>query len=298
MRNSKLISIFAAATAGHTCRDITDDMKIKVVKVGGNVVEDDRMLGIFATDFARMEGARILVHGGGVMASSLQKRLGNEPVMVGGRRVTDAQTLEIVTMVYAGWCNKHIVATLQKNGCNAVGLCGADGSAIKASRRPPVTTTDSETGEVHETDYGYVGDIAADGVNTRFLESLLEQGITPVLCAITHDGAGNLLNTNADTIASSVAEALSSNGHGHEVELTYCFEKQGVLYDKDDPDSVIPEITPGIYASLKSEGRVADGMIPKLDNAFKAIGNGVSRVVIKHACNLGNATGTAIIGHR
>lgn len=275
--------------------NITGLMKIDIVKIGGNVVDNEQMLQSFAKDFAAMEGARILVHGGGVMASSMQKRLGMEPVMVAGRRVTDAQTLEIVTMVYAGWCSKHITAALQKNGCNAIGLCGADGNTIRATRRPPVRITgtkDDASGTVRETDYGFVGDIIPAGVNVRFLESLVNQGMTPVLCAITYDGNGNLLNTNADTIASSVAEALAEAGH--ETVLTYCFEKDGVLYDKDDPDSIIMEITPALYTTLKAEGRVADGMIPKLDNAFKALQNGVSRVVIKHAANLGNTRGTAI----
>lgn len=274
----------------------TERMRINVIKIGGNVVENEPMLQEFAKDFAAVEGAKILVHGGGVMASGLQKRLGMEPIMVEGRRVTDAQTLEIVTMVYAGWCSKHITASLQKNGCNAIGLCGADGKIIQATRRPPVKMTlasgQSQDKEVREIDYGYVGDIAPEGINERLLESFIEQGITPVLCAITYDGRGNLLNTNADTIASSVAESLAKAGH--DTILTYCFEKDGVLYDKDDPDSIIPEITPRIYDGLKVEKRVADGMIPKLDNAFKALGNGVSRVIIKNAGNIGNSTGTTV----
>lgn len=272
-------------------------MKINVIKIGGNVVENEQMLQGFAEDFAQTDGAKVLVHGGGVMASGLQKRLGMEPVMIAGRRVTDAQTLEIVTMVYAGWCNKHVVATLQKAGCNALGLCGADGNAIQATKRPPVKVAadgNDETSGTREIDYGFVGDIKPSGINVNLLKNLLGQGITPVLCAITYDGDGNLLNTNADTIASSVAEALA--GAGLETELTYCFEKDGVLYDKDDQSSVIPEITPDLYAKLKSEGRVADGMIPKLDNAFRAIGKGVSKVVIRSARNLNIPAGTTIIG--
>lgn len=274
-------------------------MKINVIKIGGNVVDNEEMLKRFARDFASMDGARILVHGGGVMASALQRKMGMEPVMVAGRRVTDGQTLEIVTMVYAGWCSKHITAILQSAGCNAAGFCGADGNLVRATRRPPVNiTTLEKDGESHtrKVDFGSVGDINHDGVNAVFLENMLEQGITPVLCAITHDGQGNLLNTNADTVASSVAEALAVCGH--ETELVYCFEKNGVLYDMDDPESVIPEITPELYSSLKDGRRVADGMIPKLDNAFKALERGVSKVVIKHACNLCNSTGTVILGHK
>ena len=268
-------------------------MKIEVVKIGGNVVENEELLQNFASDFTSLGGNMILVHGGGVMASGLQKRLGIEPVMIAGRRVTDARTLEIVTMVYAGWCNKHVTATLQKYGCNALGLCGADGKAILAARRPPVKVALTGEAEIREVDYGFAGDISPEGVNVPLFESFLNRKIMPVLCAITYDGNGNLLNTNADSVASAVAEALA--GAGHETILTYCFEKKGVLEDKNDPDSVIPEITPEYYETPKSEGRVADGMIPKLDNAFKALANGVSKVVIRSATDLGNPTGTSII---
>ena len=272
--------------------------KLTIIKVGGKIVEEADTLAQLLTDFAQIPGLKILVHGGGVMASSLQKRLGIEPVMIAGRRVTDARTLEIVTMVYAGWCNKHVTATLQKYGCNALGLCGADGKAILAARRPPVKVPPVKvalTGEaeIREVDYGFAGDISPEGVNVPLFESFLNRKIMPVLCAITYDGNGNLLNTNADSVASAVAEALA--GAGHETVLTYCFEKKGVLEDKNDPDSVIPEITPEYYETLKSEGRVADGMIPKLDNAFKALANGVSKVVIRSATDLGNPTGTSII---
>lgn len=271
-------------------------MKINIIKVGGNVVEDERMLQDFACRFAALEGPKVLVHGGGKMTSAMQKNLGIEPVMIAGRRVTDARTLEIATMVYAGWCNKHTVASLQKNGCNAIGLSGADGKAVTASKRPPVMVAmpDAAGQETsRQVDYGFVGDIMPDGVNTSLLEMLLERGMTPVLCAITYDGDGSLLNTNADTVASSIAEAFASAGH--ETTLTFCFEKDGVLEDKDDPDSIIPEITPQYYEALKAERRVADGMIPKIDNAFRAIRHGVSRVVIKNAGNLLNAKGTSII---
>ena len=286
---------------------------IKVVKIGGNVVDNPVLLKEFVRDFAAMPGMKVLIHGGGVMASKMQKDMGMVPVMVEGRRVTDEETLKVVTMVYAGWCNKNIVALLQAEGCNAIGLTGADGNAITAAKRPPVHVESLDT----EVDYGYVGDVTAGSVNASFIYSLLEKGIVPVFNAINHDGNGNLLNTNADTIASSVAIALagyryrspkdvccrceecthcSDDGRlTHETELIYCFEKDGVLYDKDDDSSVIPEIDRGKFAQLKAEGRVADGMIPKLANSFKAIDSGVARVIIKHARNVLGTTGTTLV---
>ena len=286
---------------------------IRIVKIGGNVVDNPELLKEFVKDFAAMPGMKALVHGGGVMASQMQKSMGMTPVMVEGRRVTDEATLKVVTMVYAGWCNKNITALLQAEGCNAIGLSGADGNAIKARKRPPVHV--ESLGE--DVDYGYVGDVTGDSVNAGFIYSLMERGIVPVFNAINHDGEGNLLNTNADTIASSVAIALadyryrsprevccrceecthcSDDGRlTHETELIYCFEKDGVLYDKDDDSSVIPEIDRERCAELKAEGRVADGMIPKLTNSFKAIDSGVARVIIKHARNLNNSKGTTLV---
>ena len=283
---------------------------IKVVKIGGNVVDNPELLKEFVKDFAAMPGMKVLIHGGGVMASQMQKSMGMTPIMIEGRRVTDEDTLKVVTMVYAGWCNKNIVALLQGAGCNAIGLCGADGNAIKAAKRPPVEVA----GQM--VDYGYVGDVKAESVNASFVYSLIERGIVPVFNAINHDGEGNLLNTNADTIASSVAIALAGHKYRnrwevcsacencthcsddgrltHEVELIYCFEKDGVLYDKDDDASVIEQIDKAKFAQLKEEGIVADGMIPKLTNAFKAIDSGVSRVIIKHARNLLNEKGTTL----
>ena len=286
---------------------------IRVVKIGGNVVDNPELLREFVKDFAAMPGMKILVHGGGVMASQMQKEMGMVPQMIEGRRVTDEETLKVVTMVYAGWCNKHITALLQAQGCNAIGLCGADGNVIKAMKRPPVYV--ESMGQ--DVDYGYVGDVNADSVNAGFVYSLLERGIVPVFNAINHDGAGNLLNTNADTIASSVAISMANYRYRsprevccrceectqcsddgrltHETELIYCFEKDGVLYDKDDDGSVIPEIDKTRFAELKAEGIVADGMLPKLTNSFKAIDSGVARVVIKHARNLLNNKGTVLI---
>ena len=285
---------------------------ITVVKIGGNVVDNPELLRDFVKDFAAMPGMKILVHGGGVMASQMQKSMGMAPIMIEGRRVTDEETLRVVTMVYAGWCNKNIVALLQGVGCNAIGLCGADGNAIMTEKRTPVFV-DSLGKEV---DYGFVGDVKAESVNAGFIYSLLERGIVPVFNAINHDGDGNLLNTNADTIASSIAIAMARHKYRqrwevcsacedcthcsddgrltHEVELIYCFEKDGVLYDKDDDSSVIPEINKEKFAELKAEGIVADGMIPKLSNSFKAIENGVSRVIIKHARNVLNEKGTTL----
>jgi acetylglutamate kinase len=289
---------------------------IKVIKIGGNVVDNPELLKKFARDFAEMPGMKILVHGGGVMASQMQKSMGMVPQMIEGRRVTDEETLKVVTMVYAGWCNKNITALLQSERCNAIGLSGADGNAIRASKRAPMKVQNAQTGEDMMVDYGYVGDVTAESVNAKFLYSLLERGITPVLCAINHDGEGNLLNTNADTIASSVAVAMANYRYRsprevcckcedcthcsddgrltHLVNLIYCFEKDGVLYDKDDDTSVIPEINEEYFAQLKAEGRVADGMIPKLSNAFKAISNGVNKVIIKHALNLNSNIGTTL----
>lgn len=285
---------------------------IKIVKIGGNVVDNPELLREFVKDFAAMPGMKALVHGGGVMASQMQKSMGMTPQMIEGRRVTDEDTLKVVTMVYAGWCNKNITALLQAEGCNAIGLSGADGNAIKARKRPPVHV--ESLGQ--DVDYGYVGDVTGESVNAGFIYSLMERGIVPVFNAINHDGEGNLLNTNADTIASSVAIALANYRYRsprevccrceecthcsddgrltHETELIYCFEKDGVLYDKDDDTSVIPEIDRERFAQLKAEGRVADGMIPKLTNSFKAIDMGISKVIIKHARNLGNDKGTVL----
>lgn len=285
---------------------------IKVIKIGGNIVDNPELLREFVKDFAAMPGMKILVHGGGVMASQMQKAMGMIPQMIEGRRVTDEETLKVVTMVYAGWCSKNIAALLQAEGCNAIGLSGADGNAIKALKRAPVYV--ESLGQ--DVDYGYVGDVTAESVNAKFIYSLLERGIVPVFNAINHDGEGNLLNTNADTIASSVAIAMANYKYRtprevcsrceectfcsddgrltHITDLIYCFEKDGVLYDKVDDSSVIPEITKERFAELKAEGVVADGMIPKLSNSFKAIDSGVRRVVIKHARNLLNVKGTIL----
>lgn len=256
---------------------------MKVVKIGGNVVDNEPMLRQFCRDFAALEGPKVLVHGGGVMASGIQQALGQKPIKIEGRRVTDEETLKVVTMVYAGWCGKHIAALLQKEGCNAISLAGCDASVIKASKRAPRTLSDGVT----VVDYGFVGDVKASSVNVELVEGLVNMGIVPVFCAINHDGEGNLLNTNADTIASSVAAALGA-------ELIYCLEKKGVLMDKDDDSSVIPSITPADFKRLSADGIIADGMLPKIENSFKAIREGARNVVIKHAEDLLNDNGTLL----
>lgn len=254
--------------------------KITVVKIGGNVIDNADALQRFAADFAKLPGRKILVHGGGKEATRMSARLGIETKMIDGRRVTDKETLDVVTMIYAGLVNKRIVAMLQAQGCNAIGLCGADGNAIKATRRKPAPI-----------DYGYVGDIAPDDVNDRFIADMLEKGLTPVFCAITYDGMGGLLNCNADTVASSVATAASMIAP---TDLCFCFEKAGVLENIDDPSSVIRHIDSSTYSGLKASGKVNLGMLPKIDNAFAAIDAGVASVIIKRSDDLLKQSGTNI----
>lgn len=255
-------------------------MSIKVIKIGGNVVDNPDALKRFITDFASLPGKKILVHGGGKEATRLSARLDIPTTMIEGRRVTTRETLDVVTMVYAGLVNKRVVSMLQEAGCNAIGLSGADGNVIKATRRKP-----------NPIDYGYVGDIDPANVNTEFIGTLLEAGVTPVFCAITHDGNGTLLNCNADTIASSVALGASRI---ESTDLIFCFEQKGVMRDIDDPESLIPHITPPLYAELKASGVVNKGMVPKIDNAFAAIEAGVNSVTITHSDSLTRPTGTTI----
>lgn len=253
---------------------------VKVFKIGGNVVDNPEALDRFLTEFATIAGPKILVHGGGKEATRLSKRLDIPTTMIEGRRVTDRATLDVVTMVYAGLINKRIVAALQARDCNALGLTGADADCIRATKRP-----------ANPVDYGYVGDIDPANINDLYIEYVLRQEIVPVFCAITHDGKGNLLNCNADSVASAVAVATSRIAP---VELIYCFEKTGVLRDVNDEESVISIITPAIFASLKEEGVIADGMIPKIDNALSAIARGVESVTIKHSDNILRDLGTTI----
>lgn len=237
---------------------------LKIVKIGGNIINDAEALGHFIKEFSKLEGLKLLVHGGGNLASEVSKGLGIEVKKVDGRRITDQQTLDVVTMVYAGRLNKTIVAQFQANGCNALGLSGADGNAIQSIKRP-----------VKSIDYGFVGDVIK--VNTSLLQVLLKEGIVPVFCALTHDKQGQLLNTNADTITSELSVALASE---YDVELYYCFEKNGVLTDVNDDDSVIKALNFESYQSLFKQGVIADGMIPKLDNCFNALQKNVSKVCI------------------
>lgn len=255
---------------------------IRIFKIGGNVIDNPDALEAFLKEFAAVEGKKILVHGGGKESTRLSKRLGIETTMINGRRVTDRATLDVVTMVYAGLVNKRIVSILQSMDCDAIGLCGADGNAIKATRRNP-----------EPVDFGYVGDIATEGINTGFILSLLESGLTPVFCAINHDGAGTLLNCNADSVAGALAEGLARVA---QIELIYCFEQKGVLSDIDDPDSVIAEITPTVYDNLKEKGIIGGGMIPKVENAIKAVEKGVAAVIIRGSVNINDSSGTKISG--
>ena len=256
---------------------------LTVVKVGGAVVEDPASLSVLLDGFERIEGAKVLVHGGGRSATRLATRLGLTQTMVGGRRVTDAETLDVVTMVYGGLVNKQIVAGLQARGVDAIGLTGADGDAIRSRQRPPVRVADPEVpGGARVVDYGWVGDV--ERVRASWLADLIADGAVPVVAPLTHDGAGHLLNTNADTIASAVACALAAEGAGAwDVTLTYCFERRGVLRDPEGPDAqdnVIPHIAASELPALVASGTVAGGMLPKLENAFAALRAGVKHVVI------------------
>ena len=254
--------------------------QLKIFKIGGAVIDDEPNLRGFLKLFSAISGQKILVHGGGKGASDMMTNLGIAPHMVNGRRVTDAATLEIVTMFYAGKTNKQIVAGLQKLGVNALGLSGADGNVIQAVRRP-----------VREINYGFVGDLDETSINAGLIHQLLELGLTPVFCPINHDGHGQLLNTNADTIAASLAKALSTH---YAVELHFCFEKNGVLADVNDNQSVIPKITIASYAGLKQQGVIAAGMLPKLENAFDALSYGVEKVIIEHALHINGTLKTEL----
>ncbi len=238
--------------------------RLSIVKVGGNLIEDAGKLSHLLKLFSKMEGNSILVHGGGKKATELGNKLGIESQMINGRRITDAQSLDVAIMVYGGLVNKKIVAQLQGFRTNAIGMSGADGNSILAIKRP-----------VAEVDFGLVGDVRQ--VDSEKIEALLKTGFTPVFCALTHDGSGQLLNTNADTIAAELAIALS---HNFETTLFYCFEKKGVLKDVEDENSVITQIDSKTYDSLVANGTIADGMLPKMHNCFHALQNKVSKVCI------------------
>lgn len=241
--------------------------KLTIVKVGGKIVEDPETLSVLLADFAKIEGRKILVHGGGRSATRMSERLGIPTKMVDGRRITDDDTLRVVTMVYGGLVNKTIVAMLQSEGINAVGLTGADMNIVRSNKRP-----------VRAIDYGWVGDVRA--VDGKAIATLVENGYCPVVAPLTHDGKGHLLNTNADTMAAAVAMEASKT---YDVSLMFCFEKKGVL---DAEGNVITSITPALYKQLKADGTIADGMIPKLDNAFECIAAGVTSVVITESTQI------------
>lgn len=254
--------------------------RVKVIKIGGNVIDNAEAFELFMERFAKIEGAKILVHGGGKIATRMAKDMGVETTMIEGRRVTDKAMLDIVVMTYAGLLNKQVVAALQRHGCNAIGLSGADGNVIKAKKRA-----------ANPIDFGYVGDIDPANVNDSLLKVLLESGITPVFCAIMHDGEGLLLNCNADTVASSVALGASRIAP---TELHYCFEKRGVLRDIDDENSLIELVTEENFVALKAEGVINSGMIPKVENALKAVREGVTCVCIKSSDEVMSDSGTYI----
>ncbi|WKL43677.1 acetylglutamate kinase [Flavobacterium sp. ZE23DGlu08] len=239
---------------------------VTLIKIGGNIIDNPTELSQFLSDFSKIGGYKVLVHGGGKSATKMAESIGLVHQMIDGRRITDAAMLDVVVMIYAGQINKNIVAQLQANSTNAMGFSGADGNLIQSDKRNHPTIN-----------YGFVGDVKK--VNTQLLETLLSNGIVPVFCAITHDGKGQLLNTNADTIASELAIALSEV---FDVTLNYCFEKPGVLYDAEDDSSVIENINQELYSKLKAEKAIHSGMIPKLDNCFNSLSKGVQKIKIGH----------------
>ena len=253
--------------------------KLTIVKVGGAVVEDEAQLSQLLKDFSAIEGKKVLVHGGGRRATQVAASLGIESKMVGGRRITDADMLNVVTMVYGGLVNKNLVARLQANGVNALGLTGADIDVIRSHKRPLKDGID----------FGFVGDV--DRANGQILSKLIEEGIIPVMAPLTHDGEGHILNTNADTIASETAKALAPY---YDVTLIFSFEKKGVLRNPDDDDSVIPVITRADFIKYKEDGTISGGMLPKIENALAAIDAGVSRVIITLATAIDGNAGTVI----
>lgn len=258
---------------------------INIIKIGGNIVDSETELDAFLQQFAALTGPKVLVHGGGKVATRIGDSLGIVSKYVDGRRITDADTIDLVTMVYGGLINKKIVARLQALGCNAIGITGADANLIPAAKRP-----------VKEVDYGFVGDVKSSKISAAAWQLLLDNGLIPVVAPLTHDEAGSMLNTNADTMAQEVAKALSSS---YAVNLIYSFEKSGVLLDVNDDNSRIPVLKPAYYQQLKTEQKIFAGMIPKLDNAFAAIGSGVQKVIIGNARELSQlisgSAGTTII---
>lgn len=248
--------------------------KLYIIKIGGALIDNEALLNQFLGQFAEIREKKILVHGGGKLATTLADKLGIEQKMINGRRVTDKETLDIVTMVYAGGINKNIVEKLQQKKCNAVGFSGADGNLIKAKKR-----------EHPEIDFGYVGDINKKSVNRKLVSKLMKLDLVPVFSAITHDKKGNLFNTNADTIASVLAQALSEK---YEVELLYCFDKEGVLEDIENPESLIRNVSEEKFITLKEQGKLHKGILPKLENALGAVKNKVNKVFLIKETELKN----------
>ncbi|KPH13160.1 acetylglutamate kinase [Chryseobacterium sp. ERMR1:04] len=248
--------------------------KIYIIKIGGALIDDEKLLNEFLEQFSEISEKKILVHGGGKLATTLADKLGVEQKMINGRRITDKDTLDIVAMVYAGSINKNIVAKLQQKNCNAIGFSGADGNIIQAKKR-----------NHPEIDFGFVGDIEKESINEKLLSEFINLDLIPVFSAITHDKKGNLLNTNADTIASVIAQALSGI---YDVELLYCFDKEGVLGDVEDPKSVIPSVSEDEFSVLKREGKLHKGILPKLENALAAVKNNVNKVFLIKETQLKN----------
>ena len=254
------------------------NFQLTIVKVGGKIIEEPDALKVLLKDFSRIAGYKMLIHGGGRTATELAEKLGVKSKIVNGRRVTDEETLKIATMVYAGLVNKRIVAQLQAIGVDAIGLTGADMNVVLSQKRP-----------VTDIDYGFVGDVKE--VNARVLSELINQSYTPVLAPLTHDGEGNLLNTNADTVAAEVARSLV---YDFNIRLIYCFEKKGVLMNENDENSVIRTLDSELYRQYKEGGIIRDGMIPKLDNAFRAFASGVREIIITSAAEINTGRGTYI----
>jgi acetylglutamate kinase len=238
--------------------------KLSIIKIGGNIINEDRALASFLSDFSKIKHAKILIHGGGKTASKLNEKLGIKTIMNEGRRITSAKNLDTVTMVYAGFINKKIVSKLQGNNCNALGLSGSDANCIIATKRP-----------TNPIDFGWVGDVKS--INNTTINLFLQNGMTPVFCAISHDGKGQLLNTNADTVAAEIAIAMSEQ---YDAELIYCFEKNGVMMDVNDNNSIIQNINSKKYLDLKEKKIINEGMLPKMENCFYALQNKVAKVII------------------
>ena len=262
--------------------------KLTVVKVGGKIVEDEESLQQLLRDFSAIEGAKVLVHGGGRSATKIAAELGIESTMIGGRRVTDGEMLKVVTMVYGGLVNKNIVARLQACGINALGLTGADMNVMLSHKRP-LKKVKMDDGTEQMVDFGFVGDV--DQCDGKMLATLIGEGVVPVMAPLTHDKQGNLLNTNADTIAGETAKALAPF---YDVTLIYSFEKKGALSNPDDDNSVIPTITRADFERYKADGTISGGMLPKIENALSAIDKGVNRVIITLATAIDGNSGTFI----